>query len=159
MNEHTLKDLRQKVNNLLHDFELEHELHGLMAVSMDGNRLIIEAKEMTAEEETHLRASGGIVTARNNNISAGEAKELFIPNEGGVVVPNESIYPSTLLNDGDAAGISQAVEELRIKKATGALSESTLRGGYSYQDAPGMVFASPDEHAAWQRQQQKRARG
>jgi len=36
---------------------------------------------------------------------------------------------------------------------------TTSRAGYQYDDAPGQVFASPEEHAAWQRQQNRRSRG
>jgi hypothetical protein len=45
MNETTLHDLQKKIRNLVHDFELEHGLRGVMDVSTDATRITIEAKE------------------------------------------------------------------------------------------------------------------
>ena len=45
MNELTLQDLLNKIQNTAHDFELEHGLQGLVTVSLETNRIIVEVKE------------------------------------------------------------------------------------------------------------------
>lgn len=223
MNENALKDLQQKIRNVVHDFELEHGLHGLMNVGMEASRITIEAREsdgtftMTSPTwdsglENVLRgkqASGAVYDGETPYLPSsspvsppspdvdwadlGERQmrlsETIIPNESGIDEP--PAFPARLGEERNAVDlpdwVTDAQQQAEISEAgrvnsadvpridEGVPSDTqrmtaqsdplkaadithTTHAGYVYDDAPGMTFSSPEEHEAWQRQQQRRAR-
>lgn len=83
MNENALQDLLNKLSNTVRDFSLEHGLEGLVDVSVESNRIIVEVKE---------RAAGGPVESYRS-WGGRDREQIVYPASGGVIPPNESIYP------------------------------------------------------------------
>lgn len=122
MDENILHDLLRKIANTVRDFSLEHDIPGLVDVSVDANRIIVDVKE---------RAAGGTVVGGLPYDK--EGRELFVPAPAGTFVPNESIYPmgdqpTITIHANDAAGGTSAADVFgdRLKEA---LSNRPARKG------------------------------
>lgn len=123
MDENILHDLLRKIANTVRDFSLEHDIPGLVDVSVDANRIIVDVKE---------RALGGpVIGGLPYDISAGT--EMYVPAPAGTFAPNESIYPmgdqpTITIHANDAAGGTSAADVFgdRLKEA---LSNRPARKG------------------------------
>jgi len=86
MNETALQDLLNKIRNTTKDFEHEQRASGVyigLRVELKDNEIIVKAV-----------AAGGFVTpGQNYIIGNGDREQIVYPASGGVIPPNESIYP------------------------------------------------------------------
>jgi len=150
MNDNMLNDLQQKILNIVHDFELEYDLPIRVGVSVEATRIVIETQMAESRPVSAMKAddrpqmdepaqdTDQMITAHDPLAGMAETGRM---NTADVAAPNESIYPTS-----DTVGGHDWSSRM----------EPTA---YTYDDAPGQVFASPEEHAAWQRQQNRRSRG
>lgn len=81
MNESLLNDLQKKIQNTVHDFGLEHDIPGLVDVSVEANRIIVEVKEQSiAVPNESIYPAGevsNIIIRANTEASGQAASEAF----------------------------------------------------------------------------------
>lgn len=126
MDEHLLNDLQKKIRNVVHDFELEQRSDGVYI------GLLVELKDNVITVRA-VAAGGPVMPGQNYIIGNGDREQIAFPASGGVIPPNESIYPmgdqpTITIHANDAAGGTSAADVFgdRLKEA---LSNRPARKG------------------------------
>jgi hypothetical protein len=173
MNETMLNDLQQKIRNLVHDFGLEHDIPGLVDVSVEANRIIVDVKERAVVVPASLRV---------RDVLPNESIYLSDPLTGETRI--DRIIDASTGQDVDADTFAKSLREFHAQETgrvntadnlptldesdhTSDTSRMTapsdpltipLDVGVKYPDAPGMVFNSHAEYENWLSQQKRTRR-
>jgi len=155
MNDNMLNDLASKIKNIVHDFELEYDLPIRVGVSVEATRIVIETQMAESRPVSAMEAYDRPLLDE----PAQDTDQMITTHD-----PLAEMAETGRMNTADVPARSWSDALPRLNESAQDTDQmetplTTSRAGYQYDDAPGQVFASPEEHAAWQRQQNRRSRG